>query len=253
LIALDMDGTILAQNVIIPPAREALDHLVAKGIRVAIVTGRKLEDVQRILKVNDFLDHYPHAIASEGSFVHLLRDGYYLPDDEWNEKRKSDIEILRISIGDKSFEFADKVKEVVTPISELIDYGVIYFAFKTNEDAEKARLILDNLTISFKLAKIIRNQRFVGLTIATGLKGDSLLRIVEGYGLSKDEVLAIGDSHNDEDMLSQEKGFAVSTTSNADPTIKGLVLSRGGYVASRPIGEGVVEILSEYFKGFYGR
>lgn len=247
LVALDMDGTILDQSTIISSVRETLGLLVKKGVRVAIVTGRELWDIKAILKANSFMDSYPHTIISEGTFIHHLMGGDYLPDEEWNSDRRRDIERLRASIGERTFEFAAKVKETLTPVDEVIDDGVIYFVFGMDHEAEEARLILEGLTAPFRLAKIVRNKRFVGLTSRTGLKGNSLLRAVDHYGFLRDEVLAVGDSHNDEDMLSQEKGFMVGTTSNADPVIKRLVLMRGGYVAAKPIGEGVVEILSRYF------
>lgn len=247
LVALDMDGTILAQNTIINAVKEALDLLVGKGVKVALVTGRDLEDIKAILRANRFLNDYPHTIISEGTFVHHLMNRDYLSDEEWNSSRVKDLKTLRESIGKKSFEFADKVKDEVVPVDELIDDGVIYFAFGTNDEAEKARLILDKLTLPFKLAKIIRNKRFIGLTLSTGLKGNCLLRALHHYGFRRDEVLAVGDSHNDEDMLSEQKEFRVATTSNADPVIKELILGRSGYVASKPVGEGVVEILSRHF------
>jgi HAD superfamily hydrolase (TIGR01484 family) len=206
LIALDMDGTILAQNTIITAVKGILRLLVERGIKVALVTGRELEDIKTILRANSFLDDYPQVIISEGAFIYYLRRGDYLPDEEWNLIRKRDLESLRRSIGRMSFEFADKVKGVVAPVNELIDEGIIYFAFETVSEAEEARLILEELTSSFELAKIIRNQRFVGLTCRTGLKGNSLLRVTNHYGFGRDEILAIGDSHNDEDMLNEEKG-----------------------------------------------
>lgn len=247
LVALDMDGTILSQNIIIAAVREVLGDLVVRGVKVALVTGRELADIKAILKANHFVGDYPHTIISEGRFIHHLIGGEYLPDTEWNLDRERDLAGLRRSIGRMSFEFAARVKERVTPVDELVGDGIIYLAFGTDEEAEEARLILEGLTLPYELAKIIRNKRFVGLTCRTGLKGNSLLRAARYFGFRSDEILAVGDSHNDEDMLDEEKGFKVATTSNADSMIKELVLARGGYVASNAVGEGVVEILSRYF------
>lgn len=247
LIALDMDGTILDQNTINTHLKDLLRSLTMKGVKIAFVTGRELSDIKTILNANHILGDYPHTIISEGRFIHHLVDGEYLPDIEWNLDRERDLETLRRSIGKMSFEFAERVKERVRPVDELIEDGLIFFAFGTIEEAEEARLILEELTKHFELAKIIRNKRFVGITCKTGLKGNCLLRALEHYGLRSDEVLAVGDSHNDEDMLNEVMGFNVATTSNADPMIKELVMARGGYLASNPIGEGVVEILSRYF------
>lgn len=248
LIALDLDGTILSNDVIIREVRDYLDILNGRGVKISIVTGRTLEDIQGILERNGFSRVYPHSIIAEGAFVYHLLDGRYVGDEEWNMERRRDLERLRRSIGPLSYEFAAKVKEVVRPVDELIEDGMIYLSFSTNQEAEVARLLLEELLAPFPLAKIIRNKRFVALTSRTGLKGSSLKRVVEYYGISQDEVLAIGDSHNDEDMLDEDKGFRVATTSNADDGIKELVLRRGGYVASKEIGEGVIEILDRFFQ-----
>jgi HAD superfamily hydrolase (TIGR01484 family) len=249
LVALDLDGTILSNGVISLDVKRYLGLLDERGVKVSIVTGRDLPDIEGILERNRFSKRYPHSIIAEGAFVYYLSDGRYLPDEEWNLERRRDLERLRRSIGPLSHKFAMDVRRVVRPVDELVEDGVIYFAFSTNEEAEKARVLLDELLAPFPLAKIIRNKRFIALTSRTGLKGSSLKRVIAHYGIPSGEVLAIGDSHNDEDMLNDDKGFRVATTSNADDVIKELVLRRGGYVASKAIGEGVLEIFDRFFSG----
>lgn len=244
LVALDLDGTILQDEVIAEEVRKVLD-LIKSRIKIVIATGRNLDDVRRILIANGNPLDYPQTIISQEKFIHHLQDGRYLPDVEWNTKREKELKGLKKLINREAFNWLKEIRmKLLEPETCEIEEERFYLVFKTKDQAEEARVILDRLLASVKLAKIIRNKRLVSLTLSTGLKGNCLERVVRYYGIENHQVLAIGDSHNDEDMLIRD--FLVATISNADVEIKELVRERNGYVALRPVGEGVVEILCKF-------
>jgi hypothetical protein len=65
--------------------------------------------------------------------------------------------------------------------------------------------------------------------------------------LPKDATIYyVGDADNDLGLLSHER-IIPCTVANAKPHVQELVRSKGGHIASKPAGEGVVELMSQLF------
>ena len=114
------------------------------------------------------------------------------------------------------------------------------------EDAERARTWLAERAGHLPGARIFRSGRAVHIALETAGKGRTLVRAAETRGLAPNEVLAIGDSGNDLDMLDGKLGLLPATVGNAEDSIKDAVHRAGGFVATREATWGVEEILTEY-------
>ena len=93
------------------------------------------------------------------------------------------------------------------------------------------------------MARVHRNRMLAQVVLSTAGKGNSLLRAATVKGLRPHQVLAIGDTLNDLDMLDGRHGFRAGAVGNADLVIKQAVLAAGGIVAEREAGAGLAEIL----------
>jgi len=78
-------------------------------------------------------------------------------------------------------------------------------------------------------------------------KGSSLAEITRLHGLSAAACFAIGDSHNDLEMLDPLHAAFIACPSNAVPEVRTHVAGHGGHVAADPHGAGVVEALKACF------
>jgi hydroxymethylpyrimidine pyrophosphatase-like HAD family hydrolase len=74
-------------------------------------------------------------------------------------------------------------------------------------------------------------------------KGSTLTEIARLYEIPTSHVLAMGDSHNDIEMLSETHSGLAACPANAVGAIRELVIARSGFVASTTAGNGVVEAL----------
>lgn len=92
----------------------------------------------------------------------------------------------------------------------------------------------------------------IQLTPTEGGKGATLLALAAHLGLDPEDVLAVGDSGNDEDMLSVSRSFQKATVANGDPHIQAMVLAGGGYVAKASVAEGLLEVLDHWGFGSGG-
>lgn len=91
--------------------------------------------------------------------------------------------------------------------------------------------------------KPIRNQRFVGVVPVEVGKGRCLRRLADHENWRPTEVLAVGDSGNDRDMLDGRYDFHSAAVGNAETEIKDRVRENDGLVLPHPSGEAVVKLL----------
>jgi hydroxymethylpyrimidine pyrophosphatase-like HAD family hydrolase len=78
-------------------------------------------------------------------------------------------------------------------------------------------------------------------------KGSSLAEITRLHALDATGCFAIGDSHNDLEMLDPAHAAFIACPANAVPEVRAKVARHGGHLASRPHGAGVVEALRACF------
>ena len=247
LLACDLDETLMSGSPIVPEVRDFLYELQQGGIKFVINSGRCLDDILTVLSESKFLcpEGYPDAIVSDhGVFVHYLEGRNYVADSEWNELKRGELEMCRQEIGwkSKSWEMLIEDKMGIAPQRKYIEQGVFRVGFNSDSEAENVRLALHE-DADFRYTAFLRNRNFLMACLSTALKGLALQRVAAFFKVEPGNVVAIGDSHNDYDMLDGKFGFIPAAPSNAEVPVKELVLCGNGYVASRACGGGVVEIV----------
>jgi len=248
MVAVDIDGTILDPEGRIPSRLfRAFEKVTSSGGYVTIASGRGIDDIFEVFSQNDYplgRDDYPHALAAADQ-IYYLRGGEYVPDEEWNENAER-----------WWWETQARAKELIDDVLPMLkdyDYeraGDRGLWFHNLDDALYAqRVITEYLKqrgiTSFRLE---RNGWGVGLVDVRVGKGNCLKRIVQKMGLKPEEVVAIGNSHNDASMLDRRIGFFPACPANADEEIIELVREKGGMVAEQSYGWGVVEIIERFFR-----
>lgn len=78
-------------------------------------------------------------------------------------------------------------------------------------------------------------------------KGTAMLEVARLMGLSGQHAFAVGDGHNDLDMLDPKMAGMLACPANACPEVRLKVESAGGYVAKAQASRGVVEALKAHF------
>jgi HAD superfamily hydrolase (TIGR01484 family) len=78
-------------------------------------------------------------------------------------------------------------------------------------------------------------------------KGSSLAEVARKHGIGAAACFAIGDSHNDLEMLHPGVAGMIACPANAVGEVKNQVTTHGGYVTRAAHGEGAVEALMRFF------
>ncbi len=249
LIACDLDNTLTGNSFILPEIKDFLQELINRGIKFAINSGRCLRNLREILLESKIYPSsgFPQIIISgQGVNIHYLKDEDYLADEKWNTKREKELKLMQEEIGWEGIRWGKLIKKIgLFPREKRISYG----SFTMRFDEEKQAILARDILISknhLKYVTFLRNKSYLTASLSTALKGKSLVRVTQHFNIPSSQVLAIGDSQNDEDMLDGKFGFLTAVPSNADEKIKEMVDKNGGYIALHPTEKGTVEAINSF-------
>lgn len=222
LIALDLDGTLLNPGAIISPDTIAeFLRLQKKGIYVGIATGRPIKATLELLTMN--------GITPDLGLIQFLiceeRDIYFLKDDQYkphNENQSAfDEELHCLALSKHLIKIAENdPQQIGFYMNNNVLHekrGFVEVICTSVQDSRSLNEMLEALSFNTPI-RPIRNSHGVSLRSRKVGKGITLAKVASMLSLSPNEVLAMGDSHNDWDMLSGD--FQAATTQNADEEIK---------------------------------
>lgn len=206
-VAIDFDGT-LADGSVMPGTLAALAEARARHIRVVLVTGRIMSELRAVFP--DVGDHVDAVVAEDGA-------------------------VLVTSAGARNLAVpVDRaVSEFLTARDVTHRRGQVLIAC-TAADEPTASAVIRELGLDCQL---VRNRAELMILPAGVTKGTGLLEALGDLGLSRHNVLAVGDAENDHSLLDVcEVGVAVANAVDA-------IRARADVVLTRPDGQGVAELL----------
>lgn len=235
LLALDLDGTIFTDDLLISErTRHAIRAAQDKGVLVTIATGRMFHSARKI--AHDLCIAAP-LICYQGALVrHSETDEklYHktVPNDlaheiiSATEARGLHLnvyldDVLYVARATPEARFYSKIN-MDLPLIEVGDLhswldaqggrGLTKMVIVT--DPERTDSVLAEFTDMYEgqLQVTKSHPRFTEFTNVECSKGRALAFLAEHLGVTRDEVMAIGDGHNDLDMIAWAGyGFAMPT------------------------------------------
>lgn len=249
LLSTDFDGTLIGHE---PDARTAvslaaaLQDLRGRGAVWAVNTGRQLWFALEGLE-HAHLPHDPEfVLSSEKDIFRRVEEGSWEAFGEWNastEARTADLfgraqhvleAIREMTAGEDGVEILyenGRVAGLMTADAPMMDV----VAARIREAAA------DLPEFSFN-----RNDVWMRFAHREIHKGSSLAELARLLGIPREEVLAIGDHHNDIPMLDGHAAAMVACPGNAVEEVKRVVRANGGYVSPYPWGEGVADAIRHF-------
>ncbi|MGQ0833951.1 MAG: HAD-IIB family hydrolase [Gammaproteobacteria bacterium] len=209
-LATDYDGTLAHHGRLSSETIEALERLIASGRKVLLVTGRELQDLQRVCPR---LDLFACVVAENGALL-------YWPDTRLEEPLAPPADAA----------FVGKLR--ARDVSPLSVGRVIVATWEPHET-----VVLETIRECGLELQVIFNKGAVMVLPAGVNKATGLAHALAQLGLSPRNVVGIGDAENDHAFLAScECGVAVS---NALPTLK----EAADIVTAADHGAGVVELV----------
>ena len=250
LIALDIDGTLLDEHSHLPAInRDAVAEAAARGIEIALVTGRRYDFATPIARqfpcpLTMIVNNGALVKSSEGDteLVNLLpRETATRVLDEaaafrelasvcFNRPRENQVIYERIDWEDPLRRgYFERNREYLAELSPLQDcltedpIQVMFTGYVNQMREVESFLSQLPFAAKYSLATTVYDKRDFGLVdvIAAGCsKGATLAEWVRRRGWAREDVMAIGDNLNDLEML-QFAGLPV-VMGNSVPELKSL-------------------------------
>ena len=261
LIAVDLDDTLLDEQLnLTMRVREAIRLALAAGVRFTFATGRMFRSAKpyaEVLGLDIPLITYQGALVKNHrsgevflyrplpldcareivSYIHTLGyhmnayldDNLYMEYDTPEGRRYSDIaQVQPELVGDLLRILARPPIKLLTIAEEgLLD--------------QLSEILVPRYAGRVHISK--SKPYFLEFSHPQATKGYALQALAEFYGIKKEEVIAIGDSYNDLEMLDYA-GLGVMVA-NARESLR----DKADYITSGTNGDGVVEVIEKFILG----
>lgn len=173
--------------------------------------------------------------------------GRWVPHAEWNKRCERDIHGLfkhaRKLLARLRAEIAEHTGAQWVEV-EGDPAGVIA---RTSEEMDWIVAHIRPIAAAEPLLAWQRNSIYLRFSHRDYHKGSALGEVASLFGLTAGNCFAIGDSHNDFEMLDPAFAARTACPANSVPEVLAHVRETGGYVTSRVHGAGAVEALENYF------
>ena len=262
-VAIDLDDTLLADDLKISPETiNAIQDAVEKGVHITLATGRMYQSAAKFAKEINI--NIP-IITYQGAYVKNIIDQKVvyqklLPFDitidiitKLKEKKKA----VQVYLNDKLYtdkdnQYAEKYSKV-----SMVDYyiaddliklvkekGIEPMKILVIDEPEKISKMSDEFNGIYgdKINITVSKPRFLEFSHAQATKGQAIFYLTQKLGIKLDEVIAIGDSFNDLDMI-QMAGLGVAMK-NAHPRVKAVA----DYITKTNNDHGVAEVLKKFIR-----
>jgi Cof subfamily protein (haloacid dehalogenase superfamily) len=248
LLALDIDGTLLTPHGEITPRNlAAIDRARQSGVQIVLVTGRRFNSARELaqrlnmgaplishngaltknVETLETIDYHPLDVGIARAIIGFGREcgADMICCDDPDGLGKMIIE--GVSEENKSLHrYLDKYRDSVSVVSDLlqyVDHAPIQIMFSGRCDpmddyAARLSAAMDGRIQLFKTRYRSADLTILDALSLTASKGASLATISKKHGVAREEIMAVGDNHNDLTML-RYAGLGV-VMANADDELK---------------------------------
>ncbi len=251
ILSFDFDGTLFHPAdypPVPPPFFELIEQLRAEHDVVwGINTGRSMAQM-----VEGFIEsRFPYlpdwVIAREREVYFPNSFGRWLPEKKWNQRCEKEIHGLFKNSRKLLAHLRHEVETHTGAQWIELDGEPAGIIAKTEDEMEWIVNHIGPIIGSEPHFAWQRNSIYLRFGHRDFQKGSSLTHVANDYQIPLARRFAIGDSHNDMEMLDPVNAGMTACPANAVTAIKEKVTATGGIVTCASHGHGAIEALHHYF------
>jgi Cof subfamily protein (haloacid dehalogenase superfamily) len=261
LIALDIDGTLVGENLVVGErTRAAVAEAMRRGIAVSLVTGRMASSAQQFAQtlgltgplvaqqgalirsmpapgstgLGRLMYHHPLSAQTTTEVVRWCREHAMFPHFNHLELMivgadESRLEEYRLFVGDRLRIVPDVAERARRPVTKVVAIG----------DGEHSVELLDEARLHFagRAEVTLSHPRFMEFLAPGVSKGRAVRWLARRLGVPLAQAMAVGDQYNDLEMIT-EVGHGV-----AMPSAPAAVKAAAQYVAPAVGEEGTAQMI----------
>lgn len=254
LIATDLDGTLLGEGSgldVFNEFKSLIDALRERNRAIWVIsTGRSKESFRKVFHPLQLMGVQPDYVILRHAFIYGVSRFGFIPHRMWNLWVRYRVWVDSLNVHREinrwhQLTLVDRrgVHTVEKKSSRLC------LRFDTQEAADSAAELLEREATGYRHLRVFRYLREVDVRRVPFTKGLAVAELADHLGLRPENVLAIGDGHNDVSMFDPGVAGMCGCPANAAPEIIKTVSQARGHIASAPCLGGVMEVLRAYQDG----
>jgi len=252
ILSFDFDGT-MHDPASDPPVPTELFELLrqlrrSEGALWGINTGRSLEHLREAFSESSFPFLPDWVVARECEIYLPAPDGRWLPHAPWNRRCEKEVH----GLFKRARKLLDRIRHEIEEHTgaQWMEWhgepaGVI------SRTVEEMEWIVQHVTpIAAEEPQLSwqRNSIWLRFGHRDFQKGSSLAEIARIHRLPAARCFAMGDSHNDLEMLDPAHAGMTACPANSVDEIRGKITATGGLVTQGVHGHGAIEALRHFFQ-----
>ena len=252
ILSFDFDGTLHdpAEN---PPVPRAFFDLIRQlrdeqGVVWGINTGRSMAQMVEGFVESRFPFLPDWVVAREREIYQPNSFGRWLPSAPWNTRCEHEIHGLFKHASKLLVHLRREIEAHTGARWQEFNGEIAGIIAQSEEEMEWIIGHIEPLVAAEPHLAWQRNSIYLRFGHRDFQKGSSLSEVARQYGLSAARCFAIGDSHNDFEMLDPAHAGMTACPANAVAAIKEKVAATGGLITQAAHGNGSIEALNHYFK-----
>ena len=252
ILSFDFDGTLHdpAEN---PPVPRAFFDLIRqlrdeRGVVWGINTGRSMAQMVEGFVESRFPFLPDWVVAREREIYQPNSFGRWLPSAPWNTRCEHEIHGLFKHASKLLVHLRREIEAHTGARWQEINGEIAGIIAQSEEEMEWIIAHIEPLVAAEPHLAWQRNSIYLRFGHRDFQKGSSLSEVARQYGLTAARCFAIGDSHNDFEMLDPAHAGMTACPANAVAAIKEKVATSGGLITQAAHGNGSIEALNHYFK-----
>lgn len=251
LLVTDLDGTLIGSVNEFPlysNFKKILDELrVSDKTYWVACTGRTYRSFSSFFYPMQSMGILPDFIIVRHAYILERTKWGYVPRLFW------DLHIFHLIWRQKMYarDVLDHWRGMITGAStgvKVVEQGrdKLRLRFDSEESANTAaELLRDNLS-EYKHLKVFSFLREIDVRPVPFTKGLSVFELARHLDICSDNILAIGNGHNDISMFDSSVAGLTGCPSNSEAEVMSVVHELGGHIANKRALDGVLEILDSY-------
>jgi len=229
---------------------ELIRDLQGAGAIWAINTGRSVDLLEKGLAEFALPIRPDFILTTERDVFRPGRNGEnWEAFGDWNQRCAQDHADLFSSANSVLAEFVDFATNQTKARLLYNSEGLEGLAADSDEEMERITEFIRQARTDHPKLDYQRNGIYLRFCHADYHKGATLAELGRLLNVSRENIFAAGDHHNDVSMLDGKFAAMPSCPANAIPEVRDAVSNAGGYVAQKDHGAGVHEALLHFANG----
>ena len=251
LLATDLDGTLIGSASEFPlytSYREKVTELRRNyGTVWVACTGRRLRSFKMFFSPMRTMGMAPEFVVVNHAYIFEHTRVGYMPHIIWNLRIGYMVWINKLTARDAIMEWHDTITGVSGGVTTLQrTKSRLRLRFDSEDAARVASEVLEEKLKEFRHLQVFRSKDEVDVRSVPFTKGLAVSELAKHLGIRREEILTIGNGHNDISMLTKSVAGMVACPSNSEPEVLKHVHNEGGHVSGERSLGGVMDSINAY-------